>query len=110
MADFKSKFVPAFKYPLKWSVNDNTFDDAEKYPKKMGLGIPVDSMRDFIEHCEKLLADTENYSTAKIWNFEKGEEEIVPTVYLNGKGMQSPDGSSAYGNISPRKIEVEPNF
>ena len=110
MADFKSKFVPAFKYPLKWSVNDNTFDDAQKYPKKMGLGIPIDSMRGFIEHCEKLLADTENYSTAKIWNFEKGEEEVVPAVYLNGKGMQSPDGSGAYGNISPQKIEPELNF
>ena len=32
MADF-SNFVPAFTYPIKWSVGDNTFDDADKFPK-----------------------------------------------------------------------------
>ena len=51
MADF-SNFVAALKYPIKWSVGSNTFDDADKFPKTIGLAIPVDSMRDFINHCE----------------------------------------------------------
>ena len=36
MADF-SNFVPAFTYPIKWSVGDNTFDDADKFPKTIWL-------------------------------------------------------------------------
>ena len=44
MADFKNDFVPAFPYPIKWSTGDNTFDDAEKNPKTIGLAIPVDSI------------------------------------------------------------------
>ena len=43
MADF-SNFVPAFTYPIKWSVGDNTFDDADKFPKTIGLAIPVESI------------------------------------------------------------------
>ena len=110
MADFQSNFVPAFKYPIKWSVGDNTFDDSDKFPKTIGLAIPVDSLKDFIEHCEKLLADTENYKTGKVWNFAEKKEEKLPVVYLNGKGMDSKDGYGCFGNINPRKIEVEPNF
>ena len=44
MADFKNDFVPAFPYPIKWSVGDNTFDDSDKNPKTIGLAIPVDSI------------------------------------------------------------------
>ena len=109
MADF-SKFVPALKYPIKWSVGDNTFDDSDKNPKAIGLAIPVDSMRDLIEHFEKLLADTESYKTGKVWNFAEKREEKVPVIYLNGKGKESNDGYGCFGNINPRKIEVEPNF
>ena len=109
MADF-SNFVAALKYPIKWSVGSNTFDDADKFPKTIGLAIPVDSMRDFINHCEKLLADTENYKTGKVWNFEEKKEEKAAVVYLNGKGRESNDGYGCFGNINPRKIEVEPNF
>ena len=41
MADFQNDFVPAFPFPIKWSVGDNTFDDADKFPKTMGLAIDV---------------------------------------------------------------------
>ena len=67
MADF-SKFVPAFRFPIKWSTNNNTFDDSDKFSKTIGLCVPVDSMRDFIDHCEKLLADSSNYKTGKIYD------------------------------------------
>ena len=48
MADFQSNFVPAFPFPVKWSVGDNTFDDADKNPKTIGLAIPVESIPGFI--------------------------------------------------------------
>tara|TARA_R100001530_G_scaffold135930_1_gene114555 strand:+ start:484 stop:813 length:330 start_codon:yes stop_codon:yes gene_type:complete len=109
MADFKSDFVPAFKYPIKWSVGDNTFDDSDKNPKTIGLAIPVESLPDFINFLMALESDTSKHKQGKVWSKENGEEK-KPVVYINGKGKESNDGYGCFGNINPRKIEVEPPF
>ena len=109
MADFQSNFVPAFPYPIKWSTGDNTFDDAEKNPKTIGLAIPVDSIPGLINLLMALEADTSKHKQGKVWSKENGEEKKA-VVYLNGKGKESNDGYGCFGNINPRKIEVEPNF
>lgn len=109
MADFQSNFVPAFPYPIKWSTGDNTFDDAEKNPKTIGLAIPVDSIPGLINLLMALEADTSKHKQGKVWSKENGEEK-KSVVYLNGKGKESNDGYGCFGNINPRKIEVEPNF
>tara|TARA_R100000781_G_scaffold29868_1_gene21920 strand:+ start:734 stop:1063 length:330 start_codon:yes stop_codon:yes gene_type:complete len=109
MADFKSDFVPAFKYPIKWSVGDNTFDDSDKNPKTIGLAIPVESIPDFINFLMALESDTSKHKQGKVWSKENGEEK-KPVVYINGKGKESNDGYGCFGNINPRKIEVEPPF
>ena len=49
MADFQSNFVPAFTYPIKWWVGDNTFDDGDKFPKTIGLAIAVESIPGLID-------------------------------------------------------------
>ena len=108
MADF-SNFVPAFTYPIKWSVGDNTFDDADKFPKTIGLAIPVDSIAGLVNLLMALEADTSKHKQGKVWSKENGEEKKA-VVYLNGKGKESNDGYGCFGNINPRKIEVEPNF
>ena len=111
MANFNNDFVPAFRFPIKWSTNNNTFDDSDKFSKTIGLCVPVDSMRDFINHCEKLLADSSNYKRGKIYDpATKTELENQAVIWINGKGLESKDGQNFYGNINPRKIEVEPNF
>ena len=109
MADFKNDFVPAFPYPIKWSVGDNTFDDSDKNPKAIGLAIAVDSIPGLINHLMALEADTSKHKQGKVWSKENGEEK-KSVVYLNGKGRDSNDGYGCFGNINPRKIEVEPNF
>ena len=109
MADFQSNFVPAFPYPIKWSTGDNTFDDAEKNPKTIGLAIPVDSIAGLVNLLMALEADTSKHKQGKVWSKENGEEKKA-VVYLNGKGKESNDGYGCFGNINPRKIEVEPNF
>ena len=110
MADF-SNFVPAFPFPIKWSVGDNTFDDADKFPKTIGLAIAVESIPGLIDLLMALEADTSKHKQGKVWSKENGEEK-KPVVYLNGKGMNSNDGYGCYGNISPRKIErnTQPDF
>ena len=111
MADFKSKFVPAFPYSIKWSTGDNTFDDADKFPKTIGLAIPVESIPGLIDLLMALEADTSKHKQGKVWSKENGEEK-KPVVYLNGKGMNSNDGYGCYGNISPRKPKrnTQPDF
>ena len=111
MADFQSNFVPAFTYPIKWSVGDNTFDDADKFPKTIGLAIPVKSIPGLIDLLMALEADTSKHKQGKVWSKENGEEK-KPVVYLNGKGMDGEDGYSCFGSISPRKIEnnTQPDF
>ena len=109
MADFKNDFVPAFPYPIKWSTGDNTFDDAEKNPKTIGLAIPVDSIAGLVNLLMALEADTSKHKQGKVWSKENGEEKKA-VVYLNGKGKESNDGYGCFGNINPKKIEVEPNF
>ena len=111
MADFQSNFVPAFPYPIKWSTGDNTFDDAEKNPKTIGLAIPVDSIPGLINLLMALEADTSKHKQGKVWSKENGEEKKA-VVYLNGKGKESNDGYGCFGNINPRKIErnTQPDF
>ena len=109
MADFQSNFVPAFPYPIKWSTGDNTFDDKDKNPKTIGLAIPVDSIAGLVNLLMALEADTSKHKQGKVWSKENGEEKKA-VVYLNGKGKESNDGYGCFGNINPRKIEVEPNF
>jgi|TARA_R100001594_G_scaffold69984_1_gene104280 hypothetical protein len=109
MADFQSNFVPAFKYPIKWSVGDNTFDDSDKNPKTIGLAIAVESIPEVVSFLLALEGDTSKHKQGKVWSKENGEEKKT-VVYINGKGKESNDGYGCFGNINPRKIEVEPPF
>ena len=56
MADF-NEFVPALPFTLKWSLNDNPFDDSDANPKQMSIAIPVKSADAFAAHIYKMAAD-----------------------------------------------------
>ena len=47
-------FKPALPHPIKYSTSDNTFEDADKYPKSMSWFVPVASITPLAEHCMKL--------------------------------------------------------
>jgi glutaredoxin len=103
MSQFNNSFEPAFKYPIKWSVGDNTFDDKDKNPKTISLCIPVDSIPDLINHLMALESDHMKHKEGKVWIFETKEEKEVPVIYLNGKGREG-NYSSCFGNINPQKV------
>ena len=110
MANYqRTEFVPAFPYPIKWSANDNPYDDKDKNPKAMTLVIPVESIPGFISHLMALEADTSKHKQAKVWSKENGEEKKA-VVYINAKGKESQDGYGSFGNISPRKIATDSPF
>tara|TARA_R100000458_G_scaffold59379_1_gene69795 strand:+ start:691 stop:1023 length:333 start_codon:yes stop_codon:yes gene_type:complete len=98
-----NKFNPALKYAIKWTVGENTYEDADKYPKKLGLCIPVDSIPDFINLLMALEADKSKHKEGKVYDFEIGKEKDADVVWINAKGMAGDYGD--YGNINPQKIE-----
>ena len=104
MAQFNSEFVPAFPYPIKWSTGVNTFDDADRNPKTIGLAVPVESIPGLCAYLMALEADTSKHKPGKVWSKENGEEK-KPVVYINGKGRESQDGNGCFGNINPKKID-----
>ena len=71
MADF-NEFVPALPFTLKWSLNDNPFDDSDANPKQMSIAIPVKSADAFAAHIYKMAAD-EKYIKRKnkqLWHLK----------------------------------------
>ena len=110
MADFKNDFVPALSHPIKWSTGDNTFEDSEKNPKTLSLAICVEDIPSFINYLMALEADTSKPKQGKVWNSKERTEEKKSVVYINAKGRESNDGYGCFGNINPRKIDIEPPF
>lgn len=100
MADFN----PALPIQLKWSVNENKFDDNGKNPLALSLFVPVDSAFAFAQLILDFAEDLAKVKTAKVWDYETQAEKEVTGFYINGKGKHGQDGNGAsFGNINPAK-------
>ncbi len=98
MADFN----PALPIQLKWSVNENKFDDNGKNPLALSLFIPAESAFALAQLIMDSAEDSAKTKTAKVWDYTKNEEVEVQGFYINGKGKQGRDGDgSSFGNINP---------
>jgi hypothetical protein len=98
MADFN----PALPIQLKWSVNENKFDDNGKNPLALSLFIPAESAFALAQLIMDSAEDLAKTKTAKVWDYTKNEEVEVQGFYINGKGKQGRDGDgSSFGNINP---------
>jgi len=98
MADFN----PALPIQLKWSVNENKFDDNGKNPLALSLFIPAESAFALAQLIMDSTEDPSKTKTAKVWDYTKNEEVAVQGFYINGKGKQGRDGDgSSFGNINP---------
>lgn len=100
MADFN----PALPIQLKWSVNENRFDDNGKNPLALSLFVPAESAFALAELIMSSAEDPAKTKTAKVWDYAKNEEVEVQGFYINGKGKRSRDGDGcSFGNINPVK-------
>lgn len=108
MPDYNTPFEPAFTRPLKWSVGENNFDDADINPKSLSVFIPVESILDLSNHLMTLRDDPNKVKTGKVWDYENKQEIEVEGVYLNAKGKTGDFGD--FGNINPKKIAKELPF
>ena len=91
MADFQNDFVPAFPYPIKWSIGDNTFDDSDKNPKAIGLAIAVDSIPGLINHLMALEADTSKHKQGKVWSKENEKRRNLLSISMVKVEIQTMD-------------------
>ena len=111
MADFN----PALPIQLKWSVNENRFDDNGKNPLALSIFVPADSAFAFAQLIMDSAEDSAKTKTAKVWDYTKNEEVEVQGFYINGKGKPGRDGDgSSFGNINPvakaNPVKVEEIF
>jgi hypothetical protein len=98
MADFN----PALPIQLKWSVNENKFDDNGKNPLALSLFIPAESAFALAQLIMDSAEDQSKSKQAKVWDYEMQIEREVTGFYINGKGKQGRDGDgSSFGNINP---------
>ena len=99
-----SDFNPALPVQLKWSVNENRFDDNGKNPLALSLFIPAESAFALAQLIMDSAEDSAKTKTAKVWDYTKNEEVEVQGFYINGKGKQGRDGDrTSYGSINPAK-------
>jgi len=108
---FNTPFEPAFNVPVNFSVQDNKYPDSkEKYPKRIRLFIPLESVLDVSNHCMNLADNPENHAKGKVYDMRDGTSKEVDGIYLygNGKiGSFDEDEFGAFGTINPRKIEAK---
>jgi hypothetical protein len=96
MADFN----PALPIPVKWSVNENRFDNDGRNPRSLSIFIPVESAFAFAEYLITSADDSARRRTAKLWDYNEKCEVEVEGFYVNGKGRDGKEGSS-FGSINP---------
>ena len=89
-------FQPALPYPIKFSTSENDYEDQDKYPQKMSLFIPSESVTAFCEEVMKMV-DTKQ-KKGKVWDYSKKEEVEVDGIYINAKAKEGRYG--IFGNIN----------
>ena len=104
---YQSNFEPAFELPVNFTVSDNTYEPTKnKYTKKIGLFIPLETVLDFAQHVMNVADKPENHAKGKVFDMRTGEREEVQGIYIYGNGNVSKydeDEFGAYGTINPRK-------
>ena len=94
-------FKAALPYPIKFSTSENDYEDQDKYPQKMSLFIPSESLTAFCEEIVKM-QDTK-LKKGKVWDYSKKEEVEVDGIYINAKAKEGKYG--LFGNINLSFIE-----
>ena len=103
-----AEFNLAFPKLIKWAINTNQYAESEKDAMAGYVDIPVIDIQPLIQHLQALQFDASKHENRPVWNFEKGQNEQLPTVRLKFKGRIGKDGTGGFGNFNPPKINVQP--
>ena len=110
MTNSSNSFDLALSYPVSYSVQDNKYDNNDKFPKMGKLTIPIESAYEFAQHIMSL-CDNEKYHK-DITVYDMNTNEKIPTkgVVIWGKGKVGnfdQDSYGAYGSFNPKKAEIK---
>ena len=103
-------FEPAFPLPINFSIVKNTYENSkEKYPKRLQLFVPLDSIDQFVRHIQILKNDSAKIKKGKVYDMATNERMEVDGIYLNGNGRQNmfhpEDEDLIFGIINPKRLE-----
>ncbi len=110
MTNSSKNFELALTYPVSYSVQDNKYENKDRFPKMAKLTIPIESAYEFAQHIMSL-CDNEKYHK-DIFVYDMNTNEKIPTkgVVIWGKGKVGDfdeDQYGAYGSFNPVKAEIK---
>jgi len=103
-----AEFNLALPKLINWSINQNQYSTSDKDAMAGYVDIPVVDIEPLIHHLQALQFDASKHESRPVWNFEKAQNEQLPTVRLKFKGRKAKEGPGGFGNFNPQKINVQP--
>ncbi len=110
MTNSSKNFELALPLPVSYSVQDNKFDNKDKFPKMAKFFIPIESAYDFAQHIMSLCDNEKYHKDGKVFDMNTGEQVETKGVVIWGKGKVGnfdQDGYGAFGSFNPVKAEVK---
>ena len=110
MTNSSKSFELALPLPVSYSVQDNKFDNKDKFPKMAKFFIPLESAYDFAQHIMSLCDNEKYHKDGKVFDMNTGEQVQTKGVVIWGKGKVGnfdQDGYGAFGSFNPVKAEVK---
>ena len=108
MTNSSNSFDLALSYPVSYSVQDNKYDNKDKFPKMGKLTIPIASAYEFAQHIMSLCDNEKYHKDIFVYDMNAGEQIETKGVVIWGKGKVGSfdeDGYGAYGSFNPVKAE-----
>ena len=110
MTNSSKSFELALPLPVSYSVQDNKFDNKDKFTKMAKFFIPLESAYDFAQHIMSLCDNEKYHKDGKVFDMNTGEQVETKGVVIWGKGKVGnfdQDGYGAFGSFNPVKAEVK---
>ena len=108
MTNSSKNFELALPLPVSFSVQDNKYDNKDRFPKMAKFFIPLESAYDFAQHIMSLCDNEKYHKDGKVFDTNTGEQVETKGVVIWGKGKvgnYDEDGHGAYGSFNPVKAE-----
>ena len=110
MTNSSKNFELALPLPVSYSVQDNKFDNKDKFPKMAKFVVPIESAYDFAQHIMSLCDNEKYHKDIKVFDMNTGENVETKGLVMWGKGKvgnYDEDQYGAYGSFNPVKAEVK---
>ena len=105
------EFEFAMPLPVNFTVGDNNFENSkQKYPRRIKLFIPLQSIDGFCNHLQAMKNNSELHKDGKVFDMQQGTQMEVKGVNLWGNGKKNTfdndeNDYGAFGTINPKMLD-----